>query len=63
MAMVMDLDVRLARSARVDDYWFSRFLAEAYAQRRPGHDLLRDALLMWKGEAGRDRDRYAAINY
>jgi hypothetical protein len=50
-------------NSRPDDYWFSRFLAEAYARRCPGHDLPRDFLLMFKGERGRGSERDAAINH
>ena len=45
------------------DLWFSKFVAEEYARRRPGHDLLRDLLLMSKGEKGRDGERAAAMNH
>ncbi|NIA12588.1 MAG: hypothetical protein GWP08_00815 [Nitrospiraceae bacterium] len=45
-----------------NDYWFSRFRAEAYAERTQGGDLVRDCLLMTFGEQGRERDRQAAIN-
>jgi hypothetical protein len=48
---------------RTDDAWFSPFMAEAYRQRRPGHDLVRDLLLMCKGEKGRGSQRVAAINH
>ena len=45
-----------------NDYWFSRFYAEAYARRTGGRDLVRDCLLMYLGEQGRERKRQAAIN-
>ena len=48
---------------RTDDLWFSPHMAAAYAARRPGHDLLRDTLLMAKGERGREGDRMAAIDH
>ncbi|MCX6877885.1 MAG: hypothetical protein NTW21_29340 [Verrucomicrobia bacterium] len=48
---------------RTDDLYFSRAMAAAYSKRRPGHDLTRDLLLMWKGERGRDGERAAAINH
>ena len=48
---------------RTDELWFSRFMAEAYAQRRPGHELTRDLLLMSFGERGRECERSAAINH
>jgi len=46
-----------------ENLWFSRFMAEVYAQRRPGHDLVRDLLLMSLGEKGREGERAAAINH
>lgn len=48
--------------ANATNLWFSRFMAEVYAQRRPGHDLGRDLLLMSLGEKGREGERAAAIN-
>ena len=47
----------------LDGLYFSGAMAEAYARRRPGRDLVRDLLLMIKGEAGREGDRAAAINH
>jgi hypothetical protein len=43
--------------------WFSGAMARAYVQRRPGHDLPRDLLLMSLGEKGRAGERTAAINH
>ena len=48
---------------RKDDLWFSRFMADEYAKRRPGRELERDLLLMVKGEQGRSGERAAAINH
>ena len=48
---------------RVDDLYFSRSMAKAYAKRRPDHALDRDLLLMCKGEKGRQGQRSAAINH
>ncbi|HOX40481.1 MAG TPA: hypothetical protein PL033_21085 [Candidatus Brocadiia bacterium] len=48
---------------RADDLWFSKFMARAYAERRPGRDLARDFLLMALGEKGREGERIAAINH
>lgn len=48
---------------RIDDVYFSRAQAAAYAKRRGGRDLVRDLLLMVKGEVGRDGERAAAINH
>ena len=45
-----------------DRYWFSEAFAQAYAQRTGGRDLVRDCLLMFAGERGRERERLAAIN-
>ena len=45
------------------DLWFSRFMADAYADRRPGRDLVADLLLMSKGMRGRDGERAAAIDH
>ena len=45
-----------------DRFWFSAAMAAAYAARSGGRDLVRDALLMCAGEAGREGERLAAIN-
>jgi len=45
-----------------DDYWYSRFMGEAYAEQTGGRDLLRDCVLMTYGEVGREEERLAAIN-
>jgi hypothetical protein len=45
-----------------DRYWYSPALARAYADQSGGRDLRRDALLMFVGEPGRERERQAAIN-
>jgi len=45
-----------------NDFWFSKFRAEAYAEATGGRDLVRDCLLMHAGERGRERERQAAIN-
>lgn len=49
--------------ARTDDVYFSRAMAGAYAKRLPGRDLVRDLLLMVRGEEGRDAERAAVINH
>lgn len=46
-----------------NDLWYSPFMAEAYARKIAGHDLLRDMLLMAYGENGREGERAAAINH
>ncbi|HQO33099.1 MAG TPA: hypothetical protein PLG59_00445 [bacterium] len=45
-----------------DEYWYSRFEAQEYANRTGGRDLLADFLLMHRGIAGRERERISAIN-
>ena len=45
------------------ELWYSRFMAEAYARRRPGRDLRSDMLLMAIGERGREGERVAAVNH
>ena len=47
----------------INDLWYSSFMAKAYAQKRPGQELLRDMLLMSFGEQGREGQRKAAINH
>ena len=42
---------------------YSKFMEEEYVRRRPGHDLLRDILLICKGEKGRIGERAAAMNH
>ncbi len=48
---------------RTDDLYYSHSMAEAYARRRPGHDLARDLWLMFKGQKGGTDERAAAINH
>ena len=43
-------------------YWYSRSMADLYARETGGRDIVRDYLLMWRGENGRERERNAAIN-
>lgn len=45
-----------------DRYWYSEAMTREYAGRPGAGDLVRDALLMCAGEAGRIRERQAAIN-
>lgn len=45
-----------------NDFWFSEFRADAYKKATGGRDLVRDCLLMYAGETGRERERQAAIN-
>ncbi len=46
-----------------NDFWYSKFRAVAYAARTGGRNLVRDCLLMYLGERGRERERQAAINH
>jgi hypothetical protein len=46
-----------------NDHWYSRFMAQAYAKKTGGRDLVRDCLLMTFGEIGREAERVAAINH
>lgn len=48
---------------KTNELWYSRYMAAAYAKRRPGHELLRDMLLMSYGEAGRETERVTAISH
>ncbi len=43
-------------------YWYSRPMADLYARETGGRDLVRDYLLMWRGEKGLEAERNAAIN-
>ena len=43
-------------------FWYSSFLAAAYAKGTTGRDIVRDALLMWAGEEGRESERQVAVN-
>ena len=44
-------------------FWFSRDQAKAYAAASGGREPVRDSLLMWLGESGREGERQAAINH
>ncbi len=50
-------------SPRADDCWFSTAMARAYERRCPGHDLVRDLLLMFRPHPGLEGARLAAINH
>jgi len=45
-----------------NDFWYSEPMAEEY-RARTGHDLVRDCLLMYAEEAGREHDRQGAVNH
>lgn len=44
------------------DLWYSESMANAYTSRRPGHELIKDMLLMSKG-GEKESERAAAINH
>lgn len=46
-----------------NELWYSKAMAKVYQQRRPGHDLLKDMLLMAWGEQGKETERSVAINH
>ena len=48
---------------QTSDLWYSESMAKAYANHRPGRDLIRDMLLMFKEENGKQSERAAAINH
>jgi hypothetical protein len=48
---------------RLDDLYFSQAMADVYARRRPGRNLVRDLLLMVKPHQGLEAEREAAINH
>ncbi len=50
-------------SSDKNEYWYSRYRAEAYAKRTGGRELLRDCLLMYRGMRGHERERQRAINH
>ena len=45
------------------DLWYSESMAKVYAERRPGHDLARDMLLMFNDKYGKQPERLVAINH
>lgn len=46
-----------------NELWYSKAMAKVYQKRRPGHDLLKDMLLMAWGEKGKETERSVAINH
>jgi hypothetical protein len=46
-----------------NDFWFSRHHAAEYAKQTAGRDMVRDALLMYLGEIGREKERQSVINH
>ena len=47
----------------INEFWYSKNRALAYAKRTGGRDLLEDCLLMYLGIEGRERERRLAINH
>ncbi|MEE9462348.1 MAG: hypothetical protein V3V53_10985 [Bacteroidales bacterium] len=47
----------------INEFWYSKHRANAYAKRTGGRDLLEDCLLMYLGVEGRERERRMAINH
>jgi len=47
----------------INDFWYSRQCALAYAEKTGGRDLLNDCLLMAKGFKGKEAERQMAINH
>lgn len=45
-----------------NDFWYSEARRRDYAKTTGGRDLLRDCLLMWAGEVGREGERRGVIN-
>ena len=46
-----------------DQFWYSRFRAQAYSARTGGRDLLFDCLLMHRHIIGKEQERQRAINH
>jgi len=46
-----------------DQFWYSKFMAQTYAERTGGRDLLADCLLMHLGIKGQERERQMVINH
>jgi len=46
-----------------NDFWFSCHHAAEYAKQTGGRDMVRDALLMYLGENGRESERQSLINH
>ncbi len=47
----------------INEFWYSKHRANAYAKRTGGRDLLEDCLLMYLGIEGRKKERRMAINH
>lgn len=46
-----------------DEFWYSKFRAQVYAENTGGRELLKDCLLMYLGINGLERERQMAINH
>ncbi|NMB70627.1 MAG: hypothetical protein GYA22_00565 [Bacteroidales bacterium] len=46
-----------------DEFWYSKYRAQAYAERTGGRDLLADCLLMHLKVKGREQERQMVINH
>ncbi len=49
-------------SQGVNDFWYSKYRAKAYAEKTGGRDLLADCLLMARSFKGKESERQMAIN-
>ncbi len=47
----------------ISEFWYSKYRAEAYAERTGGRELLADCLLMCYGIKGKENERQMAINH
>jgi len=47
----------------INDFWYSKHEAQAYAEKTGGRELLSDCFLMAKGIKGKDSERQKAINH
>jgi len=47
----------------INEFWYSKHRAKAYAARTGGRDLISDCLLMYLGVEGQERERQMAINH
>ena len=47
----------------INEFWYSKHRAKAYAERTRGRDLISDCLLMYLGVKGKERERQMAINH
>ena len=50
------------RDERLDDFWFSERMAQAYARRYDGRDLVDDLFLAYQPQKGRDRERIDVVD-